>query len=79
MVAAGKRRGFRIQPRPVSRASNSPYAIAGREKHASMWDTTFWRDFAADTPDTVRWLMNAHFHLCIVCCVCAHAGTGIAV
>eukprot|EP00962_Isochrysis_galbana_P023507 scaffold7111_cov126-Isochrysis_galbana.AAC.2 len=24
---------------PVSRASGSPYAIAGREKHASMWDT----------------------------------------
>ena len=32
---------------PVSRAAHSPYAIPGREKHAAVWDTSFWETFAA--------------------------------
>jgi len=36
---------------PVSRAAGTAHAIPGRETHAAMWDTTFWRAFAAQLGD----------------------------
>jgi hypothetical protein len=36
---------------PVSRGAGTKYAISGREAHAAMWDTSFWRAFAAQVGD----------------------------
>jgi hypothetical protein len=41
---------FRFES-PVSRGINSTHAIPGKEKHATLWDTSFWREFAMQVGD----------------------------